>query len=105
MRPLAPLFTTHRLDLLLNRTNTAALSDPATWGNHSAALQAQLETDLAWLQLAATPGSYNATRPLQHVATAFLVDLLARTVDTYANNSVPYIGGMQAQGLVLPRRP
>ncbi|EFJ45522.1 hypothetical protein VOLCADRAFT_105976 [Volvox carteri f. nagariensis] len=94
-----------RLDLLLNKTNAAAVLDSATWGNYSASLQSQLHADLATLQQIAAEGSDVATRPVQHMAASYVVDFISRTVEMYVNNSLPYIGGMQAAGQVLPRRP
>ncbi|GFR46424.1 hypothetical protein Agub_g7931 [Astrephomene gubernaculifera] len=88
---------TSRLDLLLNRTNTAALSDPTAWGTYSPDLAAALAADFSALQLQATRGSSTATRPVQHVTANEMTQLLGRALDTYLNNSFPYIGGVQAR--------
>ncbi|PNH12260.1 hypothetical protein TSOC_000860 [Tetrabaena socialis] len=94
-----------RINSLINRTNMAARADPATWGNFSAALNASLAADLSYIALAQAPGSSRATRPIQHMEQGELLDFLNRTVETYTNNSLPYMGGMLARGQVLPRRP
>lgn len=58
---------TRRLDSLLNRTNQAGVSDPATWGTYSAALQAKLQSNAAFLKDVNTPGTKSNTRPVQHL--------------------------------------
>ncbi|GLC54682.1 hypothetical protein PLESTB_000895000 [Pleodorina starrii] len=94
-----------RLDLLLNRTNTAALYDPLAWGNYSAPLQSALEADMASLQLAMSQGSGDATRPVQNLPAALVLEWVGRAVESYLNNSLPYMGGMPARGQALPRWP
>ncbi|PNW72407.1 hypothetical protein CHLRE_16g676757v5 [Chlamydomonas reinhardtii] len=94
---------TAQLDSLLNRTNQAGVSDPATWGTYSAALQAKLQSNAAFLKDVNTPGTKSNTRPVQHLDADTMTAFLNSTVTTYLNNSLPYIGGMPAKGLVLPR--
>ncbi|KAG2427857.1 hypothetical protein HXX76_012177 [Chlamydomonas incerta] len=91
------------LNLLMNRTNTAALLDPATWGNYSADLAADIAAELAEMQVWMQQGNSTNTRPVQHMDATELTEYLSDTVQTYVNNSLPYIGGMSAKGIVLPR--
>ncbi|GLC40487.1 hypothetical protein PLESTM_001079900 [Pleodorina starrii] len=96
---------TERVNLLLNRTNFAAQADPATWGSFSAALNGTIAAGMAAVQLYGQGGSSSASRPVQYIDPSVLLGLVNSTISSYYNNSVPYIGGMGAQGLVLPRRP
>ncbi|GLI68407.1 hypothetical protein VaNZ11_012794, partial [Volvox africanus] len=89
-----------KIDLLVNRTNYAALSDPRTWGNFSAALNATVTTGIQSLQMYGQDASTaNGTRPVQHIDPSPFLELLETTMSVYYNNTLPYIGGMTSKGI------
>ncbi|GIL54049.1 hypothetical protein Vafri_9601, partial [Volvox africanus] len=95
-----------KIDLLMNRTNYAALSDSRTWGNFSAALNATIATGIQSLQVYGQDASTaTGTRPVQHIDPKPFLEMLDATMSAYYNNTVPYIGGMASKGIALPRRP
>ncbi|KAG2492102.1 hypothetical protein HYH03_009593 [Edaphochlamys debaryana] len=85
------------LNVMLNRTNYNALSDNATWGNYSADLAAQIVSDMRIIREFNTVGDDRQTRPVQHLEAHDVAEFLNRTINTYLNNSVPYIGGQSAR--------
>ncbi|GIL86085.1 hypothetical protein Vretimale_13891 [Volvox reticuliferus] len=94
------------IDLLLNRTNYATLSDSRTWGNFSAALNATMATGIQSLRMySQAANTATGTRPVQYINPGPLLDLVNTTMSAYYNNSLPYIGGMAGKGISLPRRP
>ena len=87
------------------RTNYAGSADPATWGNFSPVVSAQVAALMAQLAANAQPGTSKQTRPVQQLSAGQMVGYLNTSLGLYLNNSLPYMGGMAARGLNLPRRP